>query len=105
MNSFGGIDITLATSSQIVSSNTLWASHGTNGTHFFTDLYALLIDGTFSPNFNSLTAVWYKVPVSGDIPSGRLGVAGTILLLPKRLAMCGGLIWDANGVVSSVQPT
>src|SRR4051812_39382355 len=70
-DSFGGIDTTLATSSQTVQSNTLWTSHGTNGTHFFTDLYALFIDGSLSSNINTLYVIWYKFPVEGEIPSGR----------------------------------
>ncbi|CAI2187882.1 5319_t:CDS:2 [Funneliformis geosporum] len=87
--SFGGIDGTLATSSQTEEKNTLWASHGTNGTHFFTDLYALVLTGTLIPNLMSLSATWYKVPVEGEIPSGRNSVAGTILP-NKRLVMYGG---------------
>ncbi|CAG8652572.1 10596_t:CDS:2 [Funneliformis caledonium] len=87
--SFGGIDVTLATPSQTEEKNTLWASHGTNGTHFFTDLYALVLTGTLIPNLMTLTATWYKVPVDGEIPTGRNSVAGTILP-NKRLVMYGG---------------
>ncbi|RIA89228.1 hypothetical protein C1645_876873 [Glomus cerebriforme] len=89
--SIGGIDTTLATSSQIVETNTLWASHGTNGTHFFTDLYALVTSGNLSPNLVTLSATWYKVPVVAGsvIPSGRSSMAGTILP-NNRLALYGG---------------
>ncbi|UZO01057.1 uncharacterized protein OCT59_012164 [Rhizophagus irregularis] len=89
--SIGGIDTTLATPSQTVLTNTLWSSHGTNGTHFFTDLYALVTTGNLSPNLKTLSATWYKVPVvsGSDIPAGRSFVAGTILP-NKRLALYGG---------------
>ncbi|GBC07719.1 hypothetical protein RclHR1_07650006 [Rhizophagus clarus] len=89
--SIGGIDTTLATSSQIVETNTLWASHGTNGTYFFTDLYALVTTGNLSPNLKTLSATWYKVPIAmgSETPSGRSSVAGTILP-NKRLALYGG---------------
>uniref|UniRef100_A0A1D1XLJ1 Serine/threonine-protein phosphatase BSU1 n=1 Tax=Anthurium amnicola TaxID=1678845 RepID=A0A1D1XLJ1_9ARAE len=89
--SIGGIDTTLATSFQTVETNTLWASHGRNATHFFTDLYALVTTGTLSPNLKTLSATWYKVPVvpGSEIPSGRSFPAGTILP-NKRLALYGG---------------
>jgi hypothetical protein len=89
--SVGGIDTTLATSSQIEETNTLWASHGTNGTYFFTDLYALVTTGNLSPNLKSLSATWYKIPVASgsETPTGRSSVAGTILP-NKRLALYGG---------------
>ncbi|CAG8550158.1 5533_t:CDS:2, partial [Acaulospora colombiana] len=88
-SAIGGIDTTIQTGSQVTPNNTMWISHGTNGTVFFTDLWAQVFRGSWTPNENTLSTVWYKVPTSGVIPQGRKQPAGAILP-GGRLAIYGG---------------
>ncbi|CAG8603841.1 950_t:CDS:2 [Acaulospora morrowiae] len=85
----GGIDTTTQTGSQVTPNNTMWMSHGTDGTKFYTDLWAQVFRGSWTPNEMNLSTVWYKVPTSGELPQGRKEPGGAILP-GGRLAIYGG---------------
>lgn len=120
----GGIDTSTQGGSQTIPNNTMWLTHGTNGSAFFTDLWAVVFGGTLATSGNALFVTWTKIPTTkGSLPEGRKVTGGTILP-GGRLAMYGGCnettssdcatsdVWSLNigsnsnsGVPNSNSPT
>ncbi|CAH1757203.1 13761_t:CDS:2 [Entrophospora sp. SA101] len=88
-DTLGGIDSTLAVFNN--PNNTMWITHGTNGSNFFTDAWAIGLGGSWAPGNNGLTANIVKVDMSSSsvIPTGRREAGGAILP-NNRIVTYGG---------------